>query len=38
MENEDNLICIYDDTKEPLDKVILDIYASFIESELEANV
>ena len=30
-----NLICIYDDTKEDLDKILLDIYAKYIEKEVE---
>lgn len=34
MEN-DNLICIYDETKEDLSKLLLDIFAHFIENELE---
>lgn len=31
---EKNLICIYDDTKDELNKVLLDIYANFVEREL----
>ena len=31
---EKNLICIYDDTKDDLSKVLLDIYANFVEREL----
>lgn len=31
---EKNLICIYDDTKDDLIKVLLDIYANFVEREL----
>ena len=31
---EKNLICIYDDTKDDLNKVLLDIYANFVEREL----
>lgn len=30
-----NLICIYDDTKEDIDKLLLDIYANFVERELK---
>lgn len=29
-----NLICIYDETKDDLRKVLLDIYANFVEREL----
>lgn len=35
MENDNNLICIYDDTKENINKILLDIYANFVESELQ---
>jgi hypothetical protein len=35
MENGNNLICIYDDTKEDIRKILLDIFANFIEKELE---
>ncbi len=31
---EKNLICIYDETKDDLRKVLLDIYANFVEREL----
>ena len=31
---ENKLICIYDDTKEDINKVLLDIYTNFIENEL----
>lgn len=31
---EKKLICIYDDTKEDIKKVLLDIYTNFIENEL----
>ena len=34
MEN-DNLICIYDETKKDLNKIFLDIFAHFVENELE---
>lgn len=34
MEEENNLICIYDNTKGTLAKLILDIYANFVEGEL----
>lgn len=35
MKFEDNLICIYDDSKDNITKILLDIYADFIESELD---
>jgi hypothetical protein len=35
MEDENDVICIYDDTKESLDKCILKIYANFVERELK---
>ena len=35
MKEENNLICIYDDTKEDLKQLLLDIYATFIERELD---
>ncbi len=34
MEEENHLICIYDNTKETLVKCILEIYANFVEGEL----
>lgn len=37
MKNNNDLICIYDDTKEDINKVLLDIYAKFVEKEL-ANI
>ena len=33
MENN-NLIYIYDDTKEDINKILLDTYANFVENEL----
>ncbi len=30
-----NLICIYDDTKEDLTQLLLNIYAKFVEKELD---
>lgn len=38
MKIEDNLICIYDDSKDNIIKILLDIYANFIESELKLLV
>lgn len=35
MKIEDNLICIYDNSKDDITKILLDIYADFIESELD---
>lgn len=35
MKEESNLICIYDDTKEELNQLLIDIYATFIEREIE---
>lgn len=34
MYNND-LICIYNDTKEDVNKLLLDIYANFVERELK---
>jgi len=34
MDTENNLICIYDDTKEDITKILLNIYANFVENEL----
>lgn len=35
MENNNDLICIYDDTKEDINKILLDIYANFVKRELQ---
>lgn len=35
MENNNDLICMYDDTKENINNVLLDIYANFVEDELQ---
>jgi len=35
MKDDNNLICIYDDTKENTNKMLLDIYTNFVESELQ---
>lgn len=35
MENNNDLICIYDDTKEDINKILLDIYAKFLQRELQ---
>lgn len=35
MKEENNLICIYDDTKEDLKQLLLDIYTTFLERELD---
>lgn len=34
MKDGDNLICIYDNTKENINEIMLRIYATFIEREL----
>ena len=34
MENANNLICKYDDTKDDISNVLLDIYANFVQREL----
>lgn len=34
MGNNNDLICIYDDTKEDINRVLLDIYGNFVEREL----
>ena len=34
MKDGDNLICIYDNTKENINEIMLKIYATFIEREL----
>ena len=34
MSDEKKIICIYDDTKENLNKILLDIYANFVQREL----
>lgn len=34
MYNND-LICIYNDTKEDVNKLLLDVYANFVERELK---
>lgn len=31
---DNNLICIYDDTKDDINKILLKIYANFVESKL----
>ena len=33
MENN-NLACIYDDTKASIDKLLIDIFANFVDNEL----
>ncbi len=38
MENNSDLICIYDDTKENINKVLLDIYAKFVQRELQNTI
>ena len=35
MKDNNDLICICDDTKENINKILLDIYANFVESELQ---
>ncbi len=35
MDNNNDLICIYDDTKEDINKILLDIYANFVKRELQ---
>lgn len=35
MGNSNDLICIYDDTKEDINKILLDIYANFVKRELQ---
>lgn len=34
MNNEENLICIYDNSKDDITKILNDIYADFINNEL----
>ena len=35
MGNNDNLICIYNETKENIEDIMLKIYSDFIDNELE---
>lgn len=35
MEDQNNVICIYDDTKDELSKIIIKIYEKFLENEME---
>lgn len=35
MDNNNDLICIYDNTKEDINKILLDIYANFVKRELQ---
>lgn len=35
MENKNQIICIYDDTKEDINNLLLNIYLDFAERELQ---
>lgn len=35
MENKNQIICIYDDTKEDINNILLNIYLDFAERELQ---
>lgn len=35
MGNNDNLICIYDETKDNIEDIMLRIYEDFVNNELE---
>lgn len=37
MESNDDVICIYDNEKEAIDKKVLDIFEIYIERKLEIN-
>lgn len=37
MNNEENLICIYDNSKDDITKILNDIYADFINNELNLS-
>ncbi|MEG2235748.1 MAG: hypothetical protein RR144_04855 [Clostridia bacterium] len=35
MVDNNNLICIYDETKESIDNLIIKVFENFVENELE---
>ncbi len=38
MEPNTNLICIYDDTNENINEILIDIYAKFVKNTLENDI